>query len=492
MNGVECIRIFACYLMEQKCKGPVIRGVVWSGIERFSVQGIQFVLSFVIARQLLPSDYGLIAMLSIFMAIAQSFIDSGFSNALIQKQDRTNVDYSTVFYFNVVVGVVMYLIFFFSAPWISSFYNAPQLIPIISWVGLNFIISSLATVQRAKLTIELNFKLQAYISIVAVMISGSVAVWMAYHDYGVWTLVYQGLLSNAITVFLLWLTAHWFPLRVFSWESFKELFSFGSKLLAGGLLHTIYTNMYSLIIGKFFTPVDLGYFNRAASMAQYPSTNITNIVTKVTYPVECQLQHDDDLLQQKYFSFIRCVSFIVFPMMIGLAVLCDPIIRIVLTDKWLGSVPYIRILCVAYMWDPIMRMTWDLLNVKHRSDYSLKSEILKKIAAFSILFVTIPFGIKVMCAGLFLYSMADLFIITRFVKRILPRVTLSAIVKELLPLLLLSGLMGGVLFCFLYCTANVWLELLGGLFIGCAVYLGGAYLFKIQELKTVFQTLKIK
>lgn len=165
MNSVECIRIFACYLMEQKSKGPVIRGVVWSGIERFSVQGIQFVLSFVIARQLLPSDYGLIAMLSIFMAIAQSFIDSGFSNALIQKQDRTNVDYSTVFYFNVVVGVVMYLIFFFSAPWISSFYNAPQLIPIISWVGLNFIISSLATVQRAKLTIELNFKLQAYISI---------------------------------------------------------------------------------------------------------------------------------------------------------------------------------------------------------------------------------------------------------------------------------------------------------------------------------------
>lgn len=478
--------------MRLENKNVVVRGVVWSGIERFSVQGIQFVLSFVIARQLLPSDYGLIAMLGIFMAIAQSFIDSGFSNALIQKQDRTDVDYSTVFYFNVVVGFVMYLIFLVSAPWISAFYNAPQLTSIIIWTGLNFIISSLATVQRAKLTVELNFKLQAYISIVSVIISGSVAVWMAYHDYGVWTLVYQGLLNNAITVLLLWLTAHWFPLRVFSWKSFKELFSFGSKLLAGGLLHTIYTNIYSLIIGKFFTPADLGYFNRAASMVQYPSTNMTNIVTKVTYPVECQLQHDDELLQQKYFSFIRYVSFIVFPMMIGLAILCDPFIRIVLTDKWSGAVPYVRILCVAYMWYPIMQMTWELLNVKHRSDYSLKSEIIKKVIAFGILFATIPFGIKVMCAGLILYSVADLFVITRFVKRILPQVTLSSIAKQLFPFLLLSCLMGGCLSCCLYFMTNMWLELLGGIVMGCFVYLVGAYLLRIQELKVIFQILKIK
>ncbi|MGI6220003.1 MAG: oligosaccharide flippase family protein [Bacteroidaceae bacterium] len=478
--------------MAKENKSPVARGVVWSGIERFSVQGIHFILSFVIARQLLPSDYGLIAMLSIFMAIAQSFIDSGFSNALIQKQDRTNIDYSTVFYFNVVVAVVMYLLFLFSAPWISAFYNAPLLTSIITWVGLNFIISSLATVQRAKLTIELNFKLQAYISIVAVVVSGSMAVWMAYNGYGVWTLVYQGLVSNAVTVLLLWLTAHWIPLRVFSWKSFKELFGFGSKLLAGGLLHTIYTNMYTLVIGKFFNAVDLGYFSRASSITQYPSTNITNIVTRVTYPVECQLQHDNDLLQQKYFSFIRCVSFIVFPMMAGLAVLCEPFIRIVLTDKWLGAVPYAQILCAAYMWDPIMRMTWDLLNVKHRSDYSLKSEIIKKITAFCILFVTIPFGVKVMCMGLILYALADLFIITRFVKKVLPSVTLSSIIRELVPILLLSGLMGCVVSGFLHFMTNLWLELLGGLVIGCITYVGGAYLFRFRELKMIFQIFKIK
>lgn len=477
--------------MKQNSKSSVARNIVWSGVERFSVQGIQFLLSFVIARQLSPSDYGLIAMLSIFMAFAQTFIDSGFSNALIQKQDRTNVDYSTVFYFNVVVAIVMYLIFYFGAPWISAFYKAPQLTPIIGWVGLNFIISSLGTVQRAKLTVELNFKLQAYVAIVAVIISGILAVWMAYNDYGVWTLVFQTLVNNTIIVFLLWLTAHWFPMRVFSWNSFKELFGFGSKLLASGLLHTIYANMYTIIIGKFFNATELGYFNRAFSITQYPSSNITNVVTRVTYPVECQLQYDNSLLQQKYFSFIRSVSFVVFPLMVGLAVLSEPFIRIVLTDKWLGVVPYIQIMCFAYMWNPIMQMTLDLLNAKHRSDYSLKSEIVKKITAFCILFATIPFGVRVMCVGLILYSMVDMLIIVFFVKKILPDISLINIVKEIYPVLLLACLMGSIIYIFRCFVTNMWLELLMGFILGCIIYIGGAYIFKFRELKYMLQSLKL-
>ena len=478
--------------MTENLKGQTVKGVFWSGIERFSVQGIQFVLSFVIARQLLPSDYGLIAMLGVFMAIAQTFIDSGFSNALIQKQDRTNTDYSTVFYFNVVVAVIMYFLLLFCAPWISFFYDEPQLTSIIGWVGLNFIISSLATVQRAKLTVELNFKLQAYISVVAVVISGGLAVWMAYNGFGVWTLVSQSLVNNGITVLLLWLTTHWHPFFTFSWKSFKELFGFGSKLLAGGLIHTLYTNMYTLIIGKVFSAVDLGYFNRAFSITQYPSSNITNIVVRVTYPVECRIQHDNEKLQEKYFSFIRSVSFVVFPMMVGLAVLCEPFIRIVLTDKWLGVVPYAQIMCFAYMWNPIMVMTWDLLNVKHRSDYSLKSEIVKKITAFCILFATIPFGIKIMCVGLVFYSITDLFIITRYVKKILPGITMCSIAKQLSSFLILSGLMGTGILLFIYFVSNVWLQLLGGLVIGCFIYLGSAYILRIKELAMIFQILKFK
>jgi O-antigen/teichoic acid export membrane protein len=229
--------------MAGNLKNRAAKGVLWSAIERFSYQGIQFVLSFVIARQLLPQDYALIAMLAIFMAVAQSFIDSGFSNALIQKQNRTKEDLSTVFYFNIAVGVLMYLVLLVLSPWIASFYNQPVLKVIIVWVGLNLIISSFSAVQRSLLIIDLNFRKQSIISICSVSISGAVAVCMAYNNYGVWTLVVQSLLNALINTILLWVTSSWMPSLIFSKSSFKELFSFGSKLLFGGLLHTVYMNL---------------------------------------------------------------------------------------------------------------------------------------------------------------------------------------------------------------------------------------------------------
>ena len=233
-------------------KQQTFTSVIWSAIERFSVQGVQFILSLIIARQLMPSDYGLIAMLSIFMAIAQCFVDSGFSSALIQKQNRTNIDFSTVFYFNIVIGICMYLVFIICAPLISKFYEQPILIEIITWLGLNFIINSFATVQSAILTINLNFRRQAFISLTAVIISGLIAIYLAINGYGVWTLVIQNLLAASINVVLLWITSKWRPQVLFSTQAFKELFSFGSKLLMGGLLHTIYSNLYTLTIGKIF------------------------------------------------------------------------------------------------------------------------------------------------------------------------------------------------------------------------------------------------
>lgn len=473
-------------------KQQTFSGVFWSAIERFSVQGIQFILSFVIARQLLPSDYGLIAMLSIFMAIAQNFVDSGFSNALIQKQNRTNVDYSTVFYFNIAVGILMYLILVFLSPAIASFYNQPILKDIIIWVGLNLVINSLATVQRAILTIQLDFRRQAFVSLTAVIISGCVAIYMAINGYRVWTLVVQGLLNSSITVILLWVTSHWHPLFVFSCSSFKELFSFGSKLLLGGLLHTIYTNLYTLIIGKIFPIRELGLYSKASSLSQYPSTNITGILNRVLYPVLCRLQEDNDALTEKFYLFIRLTSFLVFPMMIGLAVLSEPFILLVLTDKWTDAVPYIRILCFAYMWDPIMRMSWNLLNAKHRSDYSLKAEIIKKITAVTILFLTIPFGIKMMCLGLVLYALSDLCIILQFTKKILPRVTLKNHLKNLFPIFSQSLLMGLGLYLFIQVFLNPWIQLLGGLGVGITLYLLLSTFMTRNEFKYIYQLIKRK
>lgn len=471
-------------------KQETFSGVLWSAVERFSVQGIQFILSFVIARQLLPSDYGLIAMLSIFMAIAQCFVNSGFSNALIQKQSRTNTDYSTVFYFNIVVGVLMYLLLIIISPAIASFYEQPMLKKIISWVGLNLVINSFATVQNAILTINLDFKRQAFISLIAVLISGSVAIYMALNGYGVWTLVVQSLLSGSINTFLLWMTSQWYPQLIFSVSSFKELFSFGSKLLIGGLLHTIYTNLYTLVIGKWFPVKELGLYSKASSLSQYPSINITGILDRVLYPVLCRLQNDNQTLTEKFYLFIRLTALGVFPLMIGLAVLSEPLIKLVLTDKWIGVVPYLQILCMAYMWDPIMRMSWNLLNVKHRSDYSLKSEIIKKITALTILLVSIPLGIKVMCWGLFLYSLCDLIIILQFTKKILPDINMKNHIKNLYPILLKSLLMGLIVFVCINDVHNVWFQLGGGFIIGLLSYVLLSLMFKRQELVFIFHLIK--
>lgn len=252
-------------------KQKTLSGVLWSCVERFSVQGIQFVIMVIMARILLPSDYGMIGMLAIFIAIAQTLIDSGFSNALIQKKDRSEIDYSTVFYFNIAVGIVLYFILFFSSPLIARFYNTPELTGLTRVLALNLFINSLAVVQRAILSIKIDFKTQAKASFSAAIISGIVGIVMAYTGFGVWSLAVQTVLNAFVNTVLLWIFSKWIPLKVFSFESFKKLFAFGSKLLASGLLDTIYRNIYTIVIGKKFASTDLGYFTRADQFAQFPS-----------------------------------------------------------------------------------------------------------------------------------------------------------------------------------------------------------------------------
>ena len=333
--------------MSDSLKSQAVRGVLWSAVERFSVQGIQFVLSIIIARLVAPSEYGLIAMLGIFLAIAQTFIESGFSNALIQKKDRTEIDFSTVFYFNIVVSLVVYLILFLSAPYIALFYKEPLLDIITKWVGLNIIISALSIVQRAKLTIQLNFKTQAKASLIAVIVSGICGITMAYYGYGVWALVCQSLLNNLLNTLLLWVFARWMPAFIFSWQSFKGLFSFGSKLLLSGLLHTIYLNLYTLVIGRKYSATDVGYYNRSYSLAQYPSVNIVGVITRAIYPIQCEMQHDEERLSSSFIQYLRMSCYIIFPLMVGLAVLSKPMVLVLLTDKWVSMSELLSILCIA-------------------------------------------------------------------------------------------------------------------------------------------------
>lgn len=475
----------------ESLKEKTVNSVFWSGIERFSAQGVQFLISLLIARVLLPADYGLIAMLSIFIAIAQAFVDSGFGNALIQKQDRNQIDYSTAFYFNIGVAIVVYFIIWLIAPWVAQFYNEPLLTQVMRVVGLNIIVNAFSIVHRARLTVALNFKLQALISLLAVIISGCMGIWMAYAGYGVWALVCQTLLNGLLGTLFLWIMSYWIPSLCFSVESFKKLFSFGSKLLLSGLLHTLYMNLYSLVIGKKYNVIDLGYYNRASSFPAMISGNLLSVISRVTYPVQCEMQDDNERLKASLFRFTKMACYIIFPLMVGMLVLAKPMVAVVLTEKWLPSVPLLQILSFAYMWEIMMRMNYDILNVKGRTDYTLQSEIWKKISAFGILFATFPFGLKAMCWGLVLYSWVDLFIITRYTYRLI-KVGLWMELKVVFPIILLAGSMGVCIWLVSSLFSSYLLQLIVGIIVGGIFYVSASILSHRDEFFVIWNFVKSK
>ena len=428
-------------------------------------------------------------MLGIFLAVAQTFIDSGFSNALIQKKDRTDIDYSTAFYFNLAIAVIVYGVLFLTAPLIADFYEESQLEVVTKWIGLNLIISGFSIVQRAKLTVKLDFKTQAKASLVAVLFSGIVGVVLAYKGFGVWALVIQALLNNLLDTLLLWICTKWMPSFVFSWNSFKTLFSFGSKLLLSGLLHTVYINLYSLVIGRKYSATDVGYYNRAYSLAQFPSINIVGIITRVIYPVQCEMQGDDEQLNRSFIQYLRISCYIIFPLMVGLSVLAKPLVLVLLTEKWLPMSDLLSILSIAYMWYPIMVINNQILNVKGRVDYFLKAEIIKKILAIGILVTTIPFGIKILCLGVLLYNLLDVIIIIYFAKKVVLTGYFQQI-KSVLPLLMLSFGMGGCTYIFMHLFTNPWIQLFIGIFIGPISYFIFSCFFCIREFKLVLSIVR--
>lgn len=477
--------------MSDSVKHQAVKGVMWSAIERFSVQGIQFVLTIIIARLILPSEYGLIAMLSIFLAIAQTFVDSGFSNALIQKKDRTEVDFSTIFYFNIFIAFVAYGVLFVSAPSIASFYKEPALTTVTRWVGLSLILNGLSVVQRAKLTVRVDFRTQAKASLVAVIISGLIGVLLAYQGYGVWALVFQTLSSSFLNTLLLWTFAKWLPLWCFSWVSFKSLFSFGSKLLLSGLLHTIYINLYSLVIGRRYSAMDVGFYNRSYQLAGFPSINIVGIITRAIYPLQCEMQDDDERLNASFIQYLRMSCYIIFPLMTVLGVLAEPLVRLLLTDKWLPSAELLSILCFAYMWYPVMVINNQILNVKGRSDYFLRAEIIKKVVAIGILCATLPFGVRVLCWGIVLYNFLDMGIIIYYSRKVISTGYREQ-VRNIIPLFLLSWGMGiSIYLCQLFFDGgSLFLQLVLCWVVAFTTYMVLSFIFRIQEFQQVLLLIK--
>lgn len=475
--------------MSDSIKHQVVKGVMWSAIERFSVQGIQFVLTIIIARLVLPSDYGLIAMLNVFLAIAQVFVDSGFSNALIQKKDRTETDFSTVFYFNIFISIVFYLLLYFGAPYIASFYKEPDLSPITRWIGLNIVIAGFSIVQRAKLTINVDFKRQAKASLIAVLISGIMGILLAYKGWGVWALVIQSLSNSLLNTLLLWIFAKWIPKWEFSRESFNTLFSFGSKLLLSGLLHTIYINLYSLVIGRRYTSMDVGFYNRAYQFASFPSINVVGIFSRVIFPIQCKMQ-DDEYLKVSFLKYLRMSCFIIFPLMTIVTVLSKPLVLLLLTEKWLPAAELLSILCIAYMWYPIMVVNNQILNVKGRSDYFLYAEILKKVIAIAILFITLPFGVRILCWGIVVYNFFDIAIILYYSKKVI-FIRYWDQIYNIIPLFFASLLTGSMVYLSMqFFKENLLGQLIVGSIIGLVVYILACLILKIREIDQIVLIIK--
>lgn len=465
-------------------KKKTIYGLVWSTAEQFSVQGIQFIIGIILARILLPSDYGMIGMLTIFIAISQSLIDGGFSTALIQKKNPTNDDYSTVFYFNFAISIGIYSILYICAPIIADFYNTPLLTDLTRAIGITIIINSFSIVQTTKLSKKLDFKTQAKASLSAVLISGFIGIYLAYNGLGVWSLVIQNLIRKTINSAMLWFVASWIPALVFSITSLKTLFNFGSRLLYSSLISTVFDNLYTLVIGKVYQADQLGFYTRANQFQQLPSQNLTSIIQRVTFPVLSSIQEDSKRLLTSYRKIIRFSAFIVFPLMLLLAVIAEPLIRLVLTEKWIQSASFLQIMCFAGLLYPIHSINLNILKVKGYSDLFLRLEILKKVLMICILSITISFGIKTMLLGQVIFSFLALGLNTYYTSRFINYSQYSQF-KDLISIFLLALFTSILIYILIQTVNSDLLKLVLGLIVGLLLYYFTAKILKFPEISEV-------
>ena len=376
-------------------------------------------------------------MLTIFIAVSQSFINSGFSQALIRKKDPSQADYSTVFYFNMIIGVVCFLILFFCAGLISRFFKEPQLKLLVQVLGLSLILNAFTIIQQTILTRRIDFKLQAKISIISSIVSGVVGLGMAFAGYGVWSLVIKTITMYAITSILLWLWNRWKPVLVFSIQSFKELFSFGSNLLISGLIDTIYRNVYYLIIGKYFSAQELGYYTRADQFNSLPSSNLTSVIQRVSYPVLSSIKEDIPKLKEAYKKLIRSTMLICFVLMLGMAAIAKPMILTLIGDKWEPCVIYLQMLCFVGMFYPLHALNLNMLQVEGRSDLFLRLEIIKKALAIPIIVIGVIWGIKIMILGMIVNTLIAYYLNSYWSGRFIGYSFLEQI-KDILPSFLLA------------------------------------------------------
>lgn len=475
--------------MSDDLKRETAKGVVWSGIDKIANGGIQFLANIVLARLLTPKDFGLLAIIAIFIQISQTFIDSGFSNALIQKKDRSQTDYSTVFFFNLALSIGFYVILFLCAPFIAGFFENDKLISLTKIVGLNLIIGALVSVHKTRLTIQLRFKIQAVISLISSFVSAVIAIWMAYNGYGVWSLVALTITNITFQMALIYIMIKWRPSLLFSKTAFTSLFSYSSKLLGASLIHLLYRNIYPIIIGKKFSPVELGYFNRADTFAMYPPYMIGSVISRVAFPIFSRIQDDEARLRNAYSKYIVFASLIIFPILTGLLVLAEPLTLLILKKTWLPMVPMLQILCIDWMTDHLCTINLNVLYVKGRSDLAFKLELIKKSLALGIFFISLHWGIIGVCWGRVLYGIIAVYLNSFYTKRLI-KISLYQQLKDIATPLSQSAIMGAIIYVYINSISlSIGWKILTAISIGFISYYVTIRLLKAEYIKEVKQLL---
>lgn len=414
-------------------KIDVFNGVIWSAIDKFSIVAVTLIFEILIARLLSPNDYGIIGMISVFVVLGQVFIDGGFSVALIQKTDRTESDFSTAFYFNLFLAIVVYIVIFVSSPLISNFYDI-DLTLYIRLISINIILNSLVIVHRAKLSILLDFKTQAKFSFLAVLISGLFGFGLAYSGYGIWALIVQSISLSFFTTIFFWIKMRWLPEKNFSRESFNSLFSFGSNLLLSSVIQAVYQNLYSIVIGKSFSSKELGLYTKSTQFSLMPITMMTNVLQRVSLPYFSSFKNDLVQLYKLYLKYTKIICIIFFPGVIGFMILAKNFVLIFLSNSWSETIPILQILLITFIFYPIIVINMTILQVRAKTKIFLIIEISTKVLGLTILFITFTYGFMYLIIGLFIQQFLQLIITSVLINRLCFNNNFSQI-KIVLPIL---------------------------------------------------------
>ena len=461
-------------------KSRITRAILWSGIERFSAQIVRFLVGIIITRFVAPEEYGLIAIVLVFVSFSEIFVNGGFSSALLRKSDRTEIDYSTVFYFNVVVSVVFYLLLFFVSENIARFYGVNQLGILTKIAALNLVINSFAIIPTVRLTIHLNFKTQMKISLFSVCISGVIGIFLAYRGYGVWALVVQTLIRNIASALLLCVITRWLPRERFSYTSFQNLFSYGAKILVSNIVNAFSSSIYVFLMGKIYSTKVLGYYSRAEAFGKFPSHNIMILVWRVVYPALSTLKDNPRGLYvacRKYMCLsVYLISFLMF-LLIGVS---EPLIKLLLTDKWLPAAEILQILSLAFVLHPISAINMNIFEIKGRSDIYLKLTTYKRILEFVLLIISIPLGLEYVCWSLVLTAIVFIVVNIYFTRRIM-NYGFKQQFADVAPVFFLASVMCALVLGVTQLDIEAIFQLIIAIMLGGCIYFSGSIIFRMKH-----------